>query len=71
MTPFREDLWNLPRWSYTVHWIIVILCGMVMVYGLWRRVRLWRMGRPAMRTDHVGRRLGRLLLDDPQRVALV
>jgi len=62
VTPFREDLWNLPKWMYTVHWIVVILCGMVMVYGLWRRVRLWRMGQPAMRTDQVGRRLGRLLL---------
>jgi heterodisulfide reductase subunit C/nitrate reductase gamma subunit len=47
---------------YTVHWVVVILCGVVMVYGLWRRVRLWRMGKPAMRTDQAGRRVGRLLL---------
>ena len=62
MTPFREDLWDLPKWMYTVHWIVVVLCGMVMVYGLWRRVRLWRMGQAAMRTDQIDRRLGRLLL---------
>jgi len=62
MTPFREDLWSLPKWIYTVHWVVVILCGVVMTYGLWRRVRLWRMGRPALRTGQVGRRLGRLLL---------
>jgi Fe-S oxidoreductase/nitrate reductase gamma subunit len=62
MTPFREDLWNLPEWMYALHWALVLLCGALMVYGLWRRVRLWRMGRPADRTDQVGRRLGGLLL---------
>ena len=47
MTPFREDLWNLPEWMYPIHWALVILCGVLLVYGLWRRVRLWRMGQPA------------------------
>jgi Fe-S oxidoreductase/nitrate reductase gamma subunit len=62
MTPFRDDLWNLPRWMYPFHWVLVILCGVLVVYGLWRRVRLWRMGRTAMRTDQVGKRIGGLLL---------
>jgi Fe-S oxidoreductase/nitrate reductase gamma subunit len=60
MTPFRDDLWNLPHWFYTLHWIIVIICGALVVYGLWRRIRLWRMGGPAARTDHVGHRIGRM-----------
>jgi Fe-S oxidoreductase/nitrate reductase gamma subunit len=62
MTPFRDNLWNLPAWLYPAHWALVILCGVVVVYGLWRRVRLWRMGRPTERTDQLGRRSGGLLL---------
>lgn len=62
MTPFREDLWDLPRWHYHLHWVITFLCGALVVYGLWLRVRLWRMGQPALRTDHLGRRVGGLLL---------
>jgi Fe-S oxidoreductase/nitrate reductase gamma subunit len=62
MTPFRQDLWNLPAWIYPTHWALVILCGALVVYGLWRRVRLWRMGQPTRRTDRVGKRLGGLLL---------
>jgi Fe-S oxidoreductase/nitrate reductase gamma subunit len=60
--PFRDDLWNLPEWMYSIHWALVIVCGVLVVYGLWRRVRLWRMGQPAMRTDQLGKRLGGLLL---------
>ena len=62
MTPFREDLWNLPEWMYALHWGMVIACGALVVYGLWRRVRLWRMGRAANRTDQMGKRFGGLLL---------
>jgi Fe-S oxidoreductase/nitrate reductase gamma subunit len=62
MTPFRQDLWNLPGWLYPIHWAVVVFCGALVVYGLWRRVRLWRMGGPAARTDQVGRRMGGLLL---------
>ena len=62
MQPFRADLWYLPQWAEPVHWALVILCGFVVAYGLWTRVRLWRIGRPALRTDHLGRRLGGLLL---------
>jgi len=62
MTPFREDLWNLPEWMYSLHWALVVLCGVLVVYGLWRRIRLWRMGRAAERTDRVGQRMGALLL---------
>jgi Fe-S oxidoreductase len=31
---------------YPIHWSLVILCRALVVYGLWRRVRLWRMGQP-------------------------
>lgn len=62
MQPYRDNLWNLPEWMYPIHWALVILCGAIVVYGLWRRVRLWNMGRPAGRRDHAGRRLGGLLL---------
>jgi Fe-S oxidoreductase/nitrate reductase gamma subunit len=63
MTPFREDLWNLPSWIYPMHWALVVFCGALVVYGLWRRVRLWRMGGPGARTRQLGRRLAGLLLN--------
>jgi Fe-S oxidoreductase/nitrate reductase gamma subunit len=62
MQPYRADLWYLPAWTERAHWALVVLCGFLVAYGLWRRVRLWRIGRPALRTDHLGRRLGGLLL---------
>ncbi len=62
MTPVREDLWNLPEWMYAIHWALVVVCGALVVYGLWRRVRLWRMGGPAHRTDRLGQRFRALLL---------
>ncbi len=62
MTPYRVNLWDLPAWAYPIHWTVVVLCGALVVYGLWRRIRLWRMGRPAARTDRAGKRLGGLLL---------
>jgi hypothetical protein len=34
VTPFREDLWNLPAWQYPIDWALVILCGALGVYGL-------------------------------------
>lgn len=33
MTPFRDDLWNLPAWAYPIHWTLVIVCGALVVYG--------------------------------------
>jgi hypothetical protein len=48
---------------YSIHWALVIICGAVLVYGLWRRVRLWRIGQPAARTDQVAQRIGGLLLN--------
>ncbi len=62
MVPFRDDLWNLPEWMYTIHWVVVVLCGALLVYGLWRRIRLWREGGPVRRTDRAGGRIGGLLL---------
>lgn len=62
MQPFRDNLWNLPEWMYPIHWALVILCGAIVVYGLWRRIRLWNMGRPAGRSGHPARRVGGLLL---------
>ena len=58
MTPYRDNLWDLPAWTYPSHWALVIFCGALVVYGLWLRVRLWRMGGPAKRTERLDRRIG-------------
>jgi Fe-S oxidoreductase/nitrate reductase gamma subunit len=62
MTPYRQDLWDMPAWTYPTHWVLVIFCGALVVYGLWLRVRLWRMGGPVKRTERLDRRIGGLLL---------
>jgi hypothetical protein len=33
-----------------------MICGALVVYGLWPRVRLRRMGQPVARTGQMGRR---------------
>jgi len=57
----REIFWNVGSW---VRWpvyglgLIVIL---IFVYGLIKRIRLWRTGKPENRLDNISKRIGSLL----------
>ncbi len=56
MEAHREIFWNID-----FGWIIYILAAVfvaILVYAIWRRVRLWRLGRPDDRVDQPGTRLG-------------
>lgn len=55
--PVRETFWNIPHWAELAQYILGFLVMIVFVYGVYRRVRLWRQGQPEKRTDHLGSRL--------------
>jgi Fe-S oxidoreductase len=53
--PTREVYWNISHvW---VMYALLVPTAAVAVWGLWRRVRLWRAGQPAARFDRLGERL--------------
>ncbi len=51
----REIFWNIDYW-----WIIYILAALavaVVAYAIYKRVRLWRLGKPENRLDNLGQRI--------------
>ncbi len=55
--PIRETFWNIPQWAETAQYVLGFVTILVFAYGVWRRVRRWRRGRPERRSDHLGARL--------------
>ncbi|OGO17284.1 MAG: hypothetical protein A2Z14_18700 [Chloroflexi bacterium RBG_16_48_8] len=55
--PIRETFWNIPHWAEIGQYIFGLLTALVFIYGVWRRLRRWRMGKPERRTDQLGSRL--------------
>ena len=53
--PTREIYWNVPYHSLLYVFLLPTL--IIGGYGLYRRVRRWRIGQPAMRFDRMGDRL--------------
>ena len=47
-------------WNISAIWLMYLLLAPTLVvagYGLWRRIRLWRCGRPVARLDRPAERL--------------
>ncbi len=61
--PFRETFWNIPHWAEIGQYVLGLLTILVFAYGVFRRVKRWRMGQPAFRLDQIGKRLGSVLVD--------
>ncbi len=51
----REVYWNIPYHGALYLFLVPTL--VIMGWGLWKRVRIWRTGAPAMRFDRIGERL--------------
>ena len=54
-TPTREIYWNIQG-----HQLIYLFFAMAMIifgYGLYRRIRLWKLGQAENRFDQIGRRI--------------
>ena len=58
--PFRPDFWNVPLWSIALMYVLLAASVLAMVAQLWTRIRLWRVGRPDPRFDHLMYRFARL-----------
>ncbi|MGE5672314.1 MAG: heterodisulfide reductase-related iron-sulfur binding cluster [Mycobacterium leprae] len=54
----REIYWNVhSTWTIGIMYLLLLPTLAIFCYGLWRRVRLWRIGRPAFRLDRIGERI--------------
>ncbi|MFQ6013814.1 MAG: (Fe-S)-binding protein [Anaerolineae bacterium] len=61
MEPFRDTFWNIPHWAEYSNYGVAALAILVLIYGFYRRVRLWRIGQKEDRLDQIPVRVGRLL----------
>ncbi len=58
MTPTREVFWNISHiW---VMYALLVPTLAIAAYGVWRHVRQWRKGQPALRFDRPMERFGRV-----------
>jgi Fe-S oxidoreductase/nitrate reductase gamma subunit len=60
MEPTREVFWNIPL-GVIIDVLAIIVVG-TFVYALYRRYKLWRLGRPDNRFNHLGRRIWAILV---------
>ncbi len=60
MEPTREVFWNIP-FGEIIYLLAVIAVG-IFVYALYRRYRLWRLGGPDNRFNHLGKRVRAFLV---------
>ena len=55
MVPTREIFWNI-QFGEILYLLAAIAVG-ILVYALYRRYKLWRLGKPDNKFDHLGMRL--------------
>jgi heterodisulfide reductase subunit C len=60
MTPTREIYWNIS--GVWLMYVLLIPALLAFAYGLYRHYRLWRLGKPEPRFDHVVWRIKGLLI---------
>lgn len=44
MTPLRETFWNIPKWAEISQYLLGFAALLVFAYGVYLRVRKWRLG---------------------------
>src|SRR3989304_6129192 len=62
MTPLRETFWNIPKWAELSQYVLGVVAMLVFVYGVYRRVRRWRLGRPEVLTGTLKGRVWAFIL---------
>ncbi|MCI0519102.1 MAG: 4Fe-4S dicluster domain-containing protein [Chloroflexi bacterium] len=55
--PIRETFWNIPHWAEIAQYVLGFLSIAIFLWGVWRRVRVWRQGQPEARRDRPMARL--------------
>jgi ferredoxin len=59
----RPILWNIPLGLVVYMYAGMVVALAIATWGVWRRVRIWRLGKPEVRTDHWPQRLQRVTVD--------
>lgn len=62
MEPVRESFWNMPAVTQWVLYIFLFMALQIFLYGLYRRIRLWREGQPSLRWNRPWRRLWNVIV---------
>lgn len=62
MEPLRPTFWNIPPVLQYGVYLFAFLTLIVLLYGTYRRIRLWRLGSEGLGFHHVVERLRRLFL---------
>ncbi|HBY97814.1 MAG TPA: hypothetical protein DEP84_28385 [Chloroflexi bacterium] len=60
--PIRDTFWNVPHWAEIALYTTMAVATLAMLYGLYRRLSLYRQGQPEWRFDHLPERVGRVLV---------
>jgi len=69
-TATREVQWNVPGGLVVFMYASMVAALAIFAYGIWRRARIWRLGRPYSVRDHVGLRVRRVLAGLAQATVL-
>ncbi len=57
----REIFWNVGSWVRWPVYGLGLLAIIIFILGLIKRMRLWRIGKPEIRNDHIFKRIGTVL----------
>ena len=60
MVPSREIFWNI-QYGEILYLLAAIVIG-ILIYGIYRHYKLWRLGGPEDRFSHIGRRIWAFLV---------
>ncbi|MCW5881083.1 MAG: (Fe-S)-binding protein [Anaerolineae bacterium] len=58
--PCRVNLWNIPPWAQLGLYVTMTVATLIMLIGVFRRVRLWRQGQPYPALNELPERVRRL-----------
>ena len=60
MEPSREIFWNIQFGE--ILYLLGAIATATFFYAIYRRVRIWRLGSPANRFNHLGRRVWQFIV---------
>jgi len=55
MVPSREIFWNIPFGE--ILYVLGVIVIAILIYAIYRRYKIWRLGKPDNRLDHLGKRI--------------
>ncbi len=65
MIPTRDIFWNVSTLGHWAPYILMVIMLGLVGWGLWRRLRLWDLGKGGPSFDHLGERIRSFLVHGP------